>query len=170
MEVSMSFSRELELSEKIYLFFLMSTLDERLAIQNTQIVIAHLKTKHQSLDVNDDSIIRKQSLQKSLELWNQHAKQILGQRQKTVVNKNDKSSPAMNWGNQLLNIDAQTITIWNKFTRQARPEEMITLLTTKILKFSEEDLSALQNVTLGTIRFRLARAAKQLGVCIEGET
>lgn len=166
----MSFSRELELSEEIYLFFLMSTLDERLAIQNTQIVIAHLKTKYQTLDASDDSLIRKHSLQKALELWNQHARQILGQRQKTVVNKNDKSSPAMNWGNQLLNIDPQTITIWNKFTRQARPEEIIALLTTKILKFSEADLCEIQNITMGTVRFRLARAAKQLGVCIEGET
>jgi hypothetical protein len=170
MEVSMSFSRELELSEEIYLFFLMSTLDERLAIQNTQTVIAHLKTKHQSLNGVDDSLIRKHSLQKALELWNQHARQILGQRQKTVMNKNDKSSPAMNWGNQLLNIDPQTITVWNKFTRQARPEEIIALLTTKILKFSVEDLCEIQNISMGTVRFRLARAAKQLGVCIEGET
>ena len=177
----MNFSRELELSEEIYLFFLLSTLDERLAIQNAQSVIAHLKTKYQLMGSKavtpnsipnsiEDKLIRKQALQKALELWSQYSKQILGQRQRSVVNKNDKASPAMNWANQLLNIDAKAIAVWNKFTRQARPEEIIALLATKILKFSEEDLGELQKVSHGTIRFRLARAAKQLGVCIEAES
>ena len=165
----MGFNRELELSEEIFLFFLLSTLDERTAIQSSQKVIAFLKTKHQTPRPDEDEIIRTQALQKSLEIWNVYAKQILGQRQKSVVNKNDKDSPAMNWSKQIQNLDPQIVAVWNRFTRQARPEEMIALLATRILKFSEKELSESLKVSIGTTRFRLARAAKQLGVCFESQ-
>lgn len=166
----MSFSPTPELSKEIYLFFVMSTLDEKLAVQNTQKVIASLKSRFQSEKDQDERLIRKHALFKSVELWDQFSKQILGQRQKTVVSKNDKSSPAMNWTNHLIGIQPQAMSIWNKFSRQARPEEILALLVTRILKFNEEELSEAQNVTLGTIRFRLARASKQLGICAEDHT
>ncbi len=166
----MSFSPPPELSKEIYLFFVMSTLDEKLAIQNTQKVIVSLKTRFQSEKNKDDRLIRKYALFKSVELWEQFSKQILGQRQKTVVSKNDKGSPAMNWTNNLTGIQPQVMSVWNKFSRQARPEEILTLLVTRILKFTEEELSEAQNVTLGTIRFRLTRASKQLGICAEDHT
>ena len=166
----MSFSPSSELNREIYLFFIMSTLDEKLSVQNTQKVVAFLKSRFQSEKNQDEKVIRKQALFKSIELWEQFSKQILGQRQKTVVSKNDKASPAMNWTNQLIGIQPNVMSTWNKFSRQARPEEILAILVTRILKFSEEDLSTAQSVTLGTIRFRISRAAKLLGICAEDQS
>lgn len=170
MSSSPEFLTSSELSKEIYLFFIMSTLDEKLSVQNTQKVIAFLKTRFQSEKNQDETLIRRHALFKSIELWEQFSKQILGQRQRTVVNKNDKSSPAMNWTNQLIGVEPKTMSIWNKFSRQARPEEILTILVTRVLKYKEEDLSEALGVSLGTIRFRLSRAAKQLGICAEDQT
>ncbi len=165
----MSFSPSSEINREIYLFFIMSTLDEKISVQNTQKVIAFLKSKFQSNEVQHEKAVRKQALIKSVELWDAFSKHILGQRQKTIVNKNDRSSPAMNWTNQLVGIQAQSMATWNKFSRQARPEEALAILATRILKFTEEDLSEAQGVSLGTVRFRISRASKILGICAEDQ-
>ena len=165
----MSFSPSAELNKEIYLFFVMATLDEKLSIQNTQKVIAHLKSRVQSEKNQDEKNIRKQALFKAVELWEQFSKHILGLRQKSIVNKNDKAGPSMNWSNQLIGITPQTMAAWNKFSRQARPDEILALLATRVLGFSESDLSEAQSVSQGTIRFRIARAAKLLGICVEDQ-
>lgn len=161
----MSFSPSPELNREIYLFFVMATLDEKLSVQNTQKVIASLKAKFQSEKSQEESAMRAHALKKSVELWQQFSKQVLANRQKTVLNKSDKTSSAMNWTNQLIQFPPVLMGVWNKFSRQARPEEVLAILTTRILKFSESELSIAQGVSLGTIRFRVARAAKQLGIC-----
>ncbi len=165
----MSFSPGFELNREIYLFFVMATLDEKISIQSTEKVIAYIKSRFSSEKNQNEVQIRRIALFKAIELWGSFSKQMLVQRQKTNLNKNDKAIAAMNWTNQLVGFSPQMMSVWNKFSRQARPEEAIAILTTRILKFSEADLCEAQNVSLGTIRFRISRAAKLLGAFVEAE-
>lgn len=52
---------------------------------------------------------------------------------------------------------------WKKFLLQQRREEILSLLWYRVLKVSDQDISEALKLSLGTIRFRLSRALKDLG-------
>ena len=53
--------------------------------------------------------------------------------------------------------------LWQNFVREANAEEFLALLWSRVLKFSDLDISKGLGVTEGTVRHRVGRALKILG-------
>ena len=52
---------------------------------------------------------------------------------------------------------------WKQFSKQAEPDEMLAVVWSKILKFSDEDIAEGLGVTVGSIRHRVGRGLRLLG-------
>lgn len=52
---------------------------------------------------------------------------------------------------------------WREFQKNASNDELLTLIWSRILKFSDEDIAEALDLSTGTIRYRLARAVRKLG-------
>ena len=52
---------------------------------------------------------------------------------------------------------------WKQFYIQAEPDEMLAVIWSKILKFSDEDIAEGLGVTVGSIRHRVGRGLRLLG-------
>lgn len=161
----MGFIPTRELSRKVYLFFLLQILDVELSTQLAQIVLSEMKSK---LDQSEDTSEYRDDycLKICFETYQAHLKKIQQARLKNLQSKSEQ----IPWKDHLTQLSPLQIQIWNRFSRQARQDEISSLLNTKILGFNEEDVSEAQGISLGTLRFRLARATKVLGICAEAET
>lgn len=52
---------------------------------------------------------------------------------------------------------------WREFQKNATQDELLTVIWSKILGFSDEEISEGLGITQGTIRYRLGRALRKLG-------
>ena len=52
---------------------------------------------------------------------------------------------------------------WREFQKNATNDELLTIIWSKILNYSDQDISEALGLTVGTVRYRLARAYRKLG-------
>ncbi len=52
---------------------------------------------------------------------------------------------------------------WREFQKNATNDELLAVIWSKILNYSEQDISEALGLTTGTVRYRLARAYRKLG-------
>jgi hypothetical protein len=52
---------------------------------------------------------------------------------------------------------------WREFQKNATNDELLTLIWSKILNYSDQDISEALGISTGTVRYRLARACRKLG-------
>lgn len=52
---------------------------------------------------------------------------------------------------------------WKEFQKIAQEEEFLCLIWSKILNFSDEDISLGLGISIGTLRYRIGRALRKLG-------
>jgi hypothetical protein len=57
---------------------------------------------------------------------------------------------------------------WREFKKTASEDELLTVIWSKILKISDNDISEGLGITSGTIRYRLGRALRKLGSMAQG--
>jgi hypothetical protein len=57
---------------------------------------------------------------------------------------------------------------WREFQKNASEDELLTVIWSKILKFSDLEISEGLGITQGTIRYRLGRALRKLGSMTQG--
>jgi DNA-binding CsgD family transcriptional regulator len=57
---------------------------------------------------------------------------------------------------------------WREFQKTASEDELLTVIWSKILKISDNDISEGLGITSGTIRYRLGRALRKLGSMAQG--
>lgn len=59
---------------------------------------------------------------------------------------------------------------WCEFQKLASEDELLTVIWSKILSISDEDISEGLGITPGTVRYRLGRALRKLGSMSQGTT
>jgi hypothetical protein len=59
--------------------------------------------------------------------------------------------------------DSVDFSPWKEFQKKAPEEELLALVWSKILHFSDEDISQGLGLTEGTLRFRVGRALRKMG-------
>ncbi|MFS4458755.1 hypothetical protein [Bdellovibrio sp. HCB2-146] len=57
---------------------------------------------------------------------------------------------------------------WREFQKTASEDELLTVIWSKILKISDNDISEGLGITSGTIRYRLGRALRKVGSMAQG--
>lgn len=60
-------------------------------------------------------------------------------------------------------VDAQA---WTKFHKDSSDAEIVALVLAKILKFPEDAIAEGLNVSIGTLKYRLGKGMRQLGVAL----
>lgn len=53
---------------------------------------------------------------------------------------------------------------WKEFQKSAQEDEFLCLIWSKILKISDEDISQGLGISIGTLRYRIGRALRKLGM------
>jgi hypothetical protein len=53
---------------------------------------------------------------------------------------------------------------WKEFQKSAQEDEFLCLIWSKILKISDEDISQGLGISVGTLRYRIGRALRKLGM------
>jgi DNA-directed RNA polymerase specialized sigma24 family protein len=53
-----------------------------------------------------------------------------------------------------------------KFHRSASDEEIVAASLSKLLGFAEQDIAVGLNVSIGTVRYRIGKAVRQIGAAV----
>ncbi|MDX9730306.1 MAG: hypothetical protein RBT63_00910 [Bdellovibrionales bacterium] len=158
-----------EQARDIGLFFLLGFMEERVALAAASRAIARLKAQYPDLSRKDldpkqiiipiDAIIGV-----CREAWLAHRGQI--QRRTPVAGQGgeEPSEPIGAWKvPPSLNID-----VWANYQRDASDEDLMTLLFSLVLGISDDDLAEGFKTSVGTIRYRLGKGVRQLGLVSRG--
>jgi hypothetical protein len=155
-----------EQAREIGLFFLLGFMEERVALSAASRAIAQLKAEFSEISRKDrehqpvavDAIIRV-----CRESWKIHRKQIPRNQANLPPSKDSRTwiIPA--------NID---LGVWTRYQRDAPDEDIMTVLFSLVLGISDSDLAMGFQTSTGTIRYRLGKGVRQLGLiaCGAGAT
>jgi hypothetical protein len=138
---------------RIALFFLFSLMDEKMALQAAHTAIAQLKAAHppgrngEETEISSREVIRL-------------CRKIAAQYRKLLPRNRPMTLPSSAW-NLPKDIDLAT---WVRFQKDASDEEIIALVLAKILGYSEDEVAKGLEVSPGTVRFRIGKAVRQLGI------
>lgn len=131
---------------RISQFFFLSLLNERkaLACVSKAIHKANLLIQNKMAATRDQAIVMATDQVLSSQLW---------QQEETF------QTQFVSW-----RLPAGTnLTPWQSFLKTQRKEEVLCLLWYRALKISDQDIAEALKLSLGTVRFRLSRALKELG-------
>lgn len=81
---------------------------------------------------------------------------------KRLKNRDVSLAPHSIW-KDIFESESIDLSAWKEFISKSDSEEVITIIWSNILGISEKDISRGITTTSGTIRYRLAKAAKKLG-------
>jgi hypothetical protein len=144
-----------EQARDIGLFFLLGLMEERVALSAAARTIAQLKAEFSEISRKDreQSLVPVDAVIKACyESWKVHRKQV-PRNQPTVA-------PETAW-NIPPNVDLGT---WARYQRDAPDEDIMTLLFSLVLGITDEELAEGFQTSIGTIRYRLGKAVRQLGL------
>lgn len=134
--------------KSVALFFYFAFLDDKKAIEaSTQALAICRDKKGSNPNINSDVAI----VAATHAIWNKYKLRI--------VRGRPNSSVESGW---LVpgNVDLGP---WREFQKNATQDELLTVIWSKILNISEENISVGLGITQGTIRYRLGRALRKLG-------
>ena len=133
----------------IALFFLFSSMDEKVAIQSAQKAIAQLKSAGAKM-ITPALIIR--TSRKILEHYHQSPMR--------------NRAPVIPQGVWTLPPHFD-MTSWMKFQKDAAPEQVVAVIFSKILGFNDVDIAEGLGISLGTARYRVGKGIRQLGTLMK---
>ena len=132
----------------IALFFYFAFLDDRRAIEASA----------QALTICNEKRKRNPELKSSVAvvaatqtIWNKYKMRVVRGRPNTSVESGWLIPNGVDLGP------------WREFQKNATQDELLTVIWSKILNMSDEDISEGLGITQGTIRYRLGRALRKLG-------
>lgn len=135
----------------IALFFLFTLMDEKIALHAAQKTVSQLKAsanrRGRSAEVDSPLLVRA--------LW-----ACLQQQKKLLARTKELTSPEP----QLVFPDGVDFSVWTKFHRDTGESEVIAVVLSKILKVSDQDIADGLNTSLGTVRYRIGKGIRQLGL------
>ncbi|CAN5597541.1 hypothetical protein BH10BDE1_BH10BDE1_31680 [soil metagenome] len=144
-----------EQARAIGLFFLLGLMEERVALSAAARAIAQLKADFSEISRKDreQNLVPTDAIIKAChESWKVHRKQIP---------RNQPSVPPETAWKVPANIDLGT---WARYQRDAPDEDVMTLLFSLVLGITDDELSEGFQTSVGTIRYRLGKAVRQLGL------
>lgn len=148
-----------EQSRAIGLFFFLGFMDERLALSAASRVIAKLKAdfSESSRKGPEPSLLPTPAvIAACLESWKVHRRQRPRGPQGV--------DPDISWCRpKAVNLES-----WSRYQSDASDEDLMTLLFSIVLSVSDEELAEGFQTSVGTIRYRLGRGVRQLGLVARG--
>ncbi len=142
-------------ARSIGLFFLLGFMEERVALLAATRAIAQLKAEFSEISRKDreQSLVPVDALIRAChDAWKIHRKQIV---------RNQLNAPPETVWNIPSSID---LTTWARYQRDAPDEDVMTLLFSLVLGISDDELSEGFQTSVGTIRYRLGKGVRQLGL------
>jgi hypothetical protein len=148
-----------EQAREIGLFFLLGFMEERVALSAASRAIAQLKAENPDISRRDrepEMIPIADIIRVCRESWKTHRKQI---------HRNQPSdTPETVW--QIPS--ALDLTTWTRYQKDAPDEDVMTVLFSLVLRVSDEELAEGFQTSTGTIRYRLGKGVRQLGLIARG--
>lgn len=144
-----------EQARAIGLFFLLGLMEERVALSAAARAIAQLKAEYSEISRRDreQNLVPVDAVIKAChDSWKVHRKQIPRNQPSTPPEAAWKIPP---------NLDLAT---WARYQRDAPDEDVMTLLFSLVLGITDEELSDGFQTSIGTIRYRLGKGVRQLGL------
>lgn len=137
----------------IALFFYFSFLDDQKAIEASSQALALSRARKQKSPHLKNSVI---IIAATKMIWDKYRARISRGRPNTSVESG--------W------IVPETLDLgpWREFQKMSSEDELLSVIWSKILKISDEDISEGLGITQGTIRYRLGRALRKLGSMTQG--
>jgi hypothetical protein len=135
-------------AQEIALFYLLSLMDEKLALSAAHKSIAELKATKPLEDGTHDRADVARILRRGFDT---HRKML------------SRNRPT-DMGETILTFPSGTdFVTWQKFCRASSDAEVTAVVLTKILGFSEGHVAEGFNVSSGTMKYRVAKGVRQLG-------
>lgn len=132
-------------------FFFLAFLDERLAAEISDRAAATYKVKNRkNLNANSPEM-RLLTIDLCRSYWDSN---------KRRMSHKDNNPRVESIGSLPAGVSLQP---WIKFHKQTPDEEILTFLLSKILKFSEQEVSEGLRISIGTLRHRISRSVRALG-------
>ena len=143
---------------RIALFFLFSLMDEKVALQAAQKTIAGLKAAGKSTNPIGSEATSIPALPATTIIAT--LRKMHDQHRKLVPRNRPLMIPSESW--QLpAHVDAEA---WIGFQKDSADTEIVAVVLSKILGYSDQDVAEGLNVSLGTARYRIGKGVKQLGL------
>jgi hypothetical protein len=130
------------------LFFLFVFMDEKIAFQAAQKVVAQVKAQS-----GNDSGLERVSLLKII-------RKNYDQFRRHVQRNRPTLTPDSLW----VLPSGFDIRPWVKFQKEAADGEIIAVVLSKLLGFTDLEISDGMNISIGTVRYRIGKGVKQLGL------
>lgn len=134
----------------IALFFLFSLLDEKVAVQATQRTITSLKARTPEAVKEDEASFRVRLISTCFQFWSQYKKSV------------PKGKHLMTFAGWSLP-DHADLGPWARFQKEASDEELLSVVLSRLLGFSEDEMAKGLQISEGTARYRVARGVRLLG-------
>lgn len=138
-------------ARRIALFFLLVYMDEKAALQAAHKAAAHLKAMSSAKigEIADRELIR--VLRRSLE-------------QNKNLFSNSRSSVLPEEWILPRGLDIES---WAKFQRDSSQTEVVAVVFSKVLSFSDEAIAYGLNISVGAVRYRVGKGIRQLGAYVQ---
>ena len=143
-----------DLVRRIALFFLFTLMDERVAMHAAQKAVAHLKATGAAAK-GASSSSASAVIQILRRLHDQHRKLL------------PRSRPVQIAAGTLTFPEGVDIAPWIKFQKEGSDQEIVAVVLSKVLSYSDEDIAEGLGVSLGTARYRIGKGVRQLGLSIK---
>lgn len=145
------------------MFFLLGLMEERIALAAAQKTVAQLKASfpetaikgRQSATVPTVDLVR--ACRASWKAYSQQAYD--------AISNPSAASPAASW---VVPADID-IAVWSRFQKEAPEDEVAAILFSLVLGVSDDDLAQGFETSVGTIRYRLGKGIRQLGLASRGQ-
>lgn len=141
--------------KKVILFFLFALVDEGAAIKASEKVIRRLKKRIKNTDqgyISDKKFsFDKVLIEESNALFIELTQNIINLYKRPIIGSNWLTST---------NVD---LSPWKQFHKESQLNEIDVLIWSRILHYSDEDIADGLKITVGTVRYRVAKALRRLG-------
>lgn len=136
-----------EQARDIALFFLFSLMDQKVALEAAHRAIAQVKALPPDATRVDITRIMKRG-------FDTHRKMLA------------RNQPTEMSDTALIFAKGADLASWEKFHRASSDAEITAIVLTKILGYSEDDAAKAFQVSLGTMKYRVAKGVRQLGAAL----
>ena len=139
----------------IALFFLFSLLDEKTALLASETAVAQVK----AIPANDSPLVDESARRVQLISI---LRKVFEQNRKALARNRPATLPETSW---VLpeGIDLRT---WAKFQKDSSDGEVISVVLSKILGFTDYEIAEGLHISVGTARYRIGKGMRQLGTSI----
>lgn len=138
-------------AREVALFFLLSLVDQKVALQAAHKAVAQIKAL---APVGSNEVSRIEVAGVLKRGFEQHRK-LLPRNQPTEMSDTTLVFP-----------EGTDFATWQKFYLQASDAEITSVILVKILGFTEEEVAESFNVSLGTVKYRVAKGVRQLSTVV----